>query len=367
MNLNNDRSKYLFVIKLGIDGRTSSRIETELILEAKLMKDYQTHQKDDPLDVDVSEIDKTNHYVSVEDHGHLVKGYFALEGKLFKAVDDDFRINRAQENARRVIRPIKNNAYRVSGSSEGTNRLWFTANANYEKRQTTTSKGFNEINSSSPKRETGFKSQESKNPVTYKAIYTKKKDIKSKEGSKLYNEEEFSHLQMDGTFYSKSNGMQDIDTFLKEAQNKGVPLDTKYQPMSISQLNIGSAIDKRLIMPLEFQLSFGDHNLLNIEDQATKGFGDQRRDTMNTVYPNNIAEIVSQKKIKGITQTQLISQILPKNMMNTVTTSSNEFIAEHMYGKNILADSKDSTIEAIISESSAQIKRLKGTLYILIL
>lgn len=104
----------------------------------------------------MSDADKNNHYVSVEGHNNLIKGYVALEGKSFVAIDD-FKVNQGPDNIRRIIKPVINTPYRISASSEGTNRLCFTANANYDKKDTSNSRDSREQNKNILIRDSGFK------------------------------------------------------------------------------------------------------------------------------------------------------------------------------------------------------------------
>lgn len=116
----------------GNDERMSSRAETELFLDAKINNKFAEIQfKKDALDITNSEVD--NHYVSVEEHKNQIKGYVALEAKSIVAVDD-FKVNRTEnDSTRKIIKPIKNYSFKVSGNYDGTHRLCNTANANYDK------------------------------------------------------------------------------------------------------------------------------------------------------------------------------------------------------------------------------------------
>jgi hypothetical protein len=72
------------------------------------------------------------HFQSIEEPENI-KGYIALEGKSLVALDLNKKKDKNILN-RQIIKPIKKHSvYRTSGSSDGTQRLCFTAGANYEK------------------------------------------------------------------------------------------------------------------------------------------------------------------------------------------------------------------------------------------
>ena len=97
-----------------------------------------------------------------QEESYDIKGYVALETKQIVPIDDIQSIKESNEHSRRIIKPLKNNQCRISSSSDNTQKLWFTAGANYENR---TSKNYRDSpefgkfadNKDSPSRREGYK------------------------------------------------------------------------------------------------------------------------------------------------------------------------------------------------------------------
>jgi len=95
---------------LGNEEKGSSIAETVLIMESRLPKSHDISKNE----INYSDLEKNHHYISVDDPKQEIKGYVALEGKSFMAIDSFKSKNESPDRSRRVIKPVKNNGDKSS-------------------------------------------------------------------------------------------------------------------------------------------------------------------------------------------------------------------------------------------------------------